>query len=240
MESYRYLCTGLTLDLPAENPTRDTTAAENFRLKCRTGGHTGQTSGVEGIEKHVQANLVILPKQYAFDFLLFCLRNPKACPLLDVTDPGSAIPKTVAPGADLRTDLPKYRVWRHGKLVEEVTDISHIWRDDLVCFLLGCSFSWEDLLTQNGLPPRHIEMETQNRARAQAEGKGTHVARTVPMYETNVPNVPSGPFAGNLVVSMRPYLPEDIPRVSEITSRFPSSHGAPIAPKTHTHTHSHE
>src|SRR5215211_5632018 len=113
----------------------------NIRELCREGAHTGPTPGLA--LGYVQANLVILPKDIAFDFLLFCQRNPKPCPVLGVTDPGDAEPKLVAPGADLRTDVPCYRVWRDGQLVEEPTDIRAYWRDDLVAFLIGCSFTFE-------------------------------------------------------------------------------------------------
>ncbi len=139
----------------------------------------------------MQANLVVLPKDWAFDFLLFCQRNPKPCPLLDVTEPGDPEPKFVARGSDLRTDLPAYRVWRNGELVEEPTDIAKHWRDDLVSFVIGCSFTFENALLAAGVPVRHIEQSV-----------------NVPMYRTNIACRPAGRFSGPMVVSMRPLTPE--------------------------------
>ncbi len=175
----------------------------------RSGGWTAPTAGL--CRGHVQANLVILPRDWAFEFLLFCQRNPKPCPVLDVTEPGDPEPRLVAPGADLRTDLPRYRVYREGKLTEEPTDIRHLWREDLVGFLLGCSFSFESALLEAGVPVRHIE-----------EGVN------VPMYVTNLPCVPAGRFSGPTVVSMRPIPAAQVPRAVLCTGRFPAVHGAPI------------
>lgn len=158
-----------------------------------------------------QANLAILKKEHAFDFLLFCQRNPKPCPVLDVTEPGSPIPQLVAPGADLRTDIAKYRIYRHGNLVEEVTDIVNYWEDDMVAFLIGCSFTFETALMNNGIPVRHIEVNC-----------------NVAMYKTNIPCIRAGKFAGPMVVSMRPIPEKDVVRAVQVTSRFPSVHGAPI------------
>jgi uncharacterized protein YcsI (UPF0317 family) len=160
---------------------------------------------------HLQANLVIVPKDLAFDFLLFCQRNPKPCPLLDVAEPGDPEPKRVAPGADLRTDLPCYRVWRNGEVVDEPTEISAYWRDDLVSFLIGCSFTFENALLRAGIPIRHIEMN-----------------RNVPMYRTNIACQPAGRFHGPLVVSMRPLTPAQTIEATRICGRFPKAHGAPI------------
>jgi uncharacterized protein YcsI (UPF0317 family) len=160
---------------------------------------------------YLQANLVVVPQSIAFDFLLFCQRNPKPCPLLEVTDPGSPEPSELAPGADLRTDLPRYRVYRRGELVEEPSDIRRWWRDDLVAFLIGCSFSFEEAMQRAGLPVRHID-----------EG------RNVPMYRTNIACKPAGIFRGPTVVSMRPLSPVHAIRSVEITARFTKAHGAPI------------
>src|SRR5438445_1371448 len=132
----------------------------------------------------VQANLVIVPKDLAFDFLLFCQRNPKPCPLLDVTEPGDPEPRLAAPGADIRTDLPRYGVYKNGQLADEPTDLTDYWRDDLVGFLIGCSFTFESALIQAGLPVRHIE-----------------AGINVPMYRTNIPCKPAGIFQGPMVVS---------------------------------------
>src|SRR5207237_963733 len=127
------------------------------RAACRAGAHAGPTPGLA--LSYVQANLVILPKDWAFDFLLFCQRNPKPCPVLDVTEPGDPEAKFVAPGSDLRADLPAYGVWKGGELVEEPTDITRHWRADLVSFVIGCSFTFENALLAAGVSVRHIEQD---------------------------------------------------------------------------------
>ncbi|MHB0870543.1 MAG: D-glutamate cyclase family protein, partial [Chloroflexota bacterium] len=149
------------------------------------------TAGI--CQGYVQANLVILPKTLAFDFLLFCYRNPKPCPVLDVTEPGSPHALVTAPEADLRTDVPRYRVYRHGQLVEEPTHLLNHWRDDLVTFVLGCSFTFERPLLANGIPVRHID-----------EGV------LVPVYITSIECAPAGMFHGPLVVTMRPIPHEQV------------------------------
>jgi uncharacterized protein YcsI (UPF0317 family) len=175
----------------------------------RRGEFRSTTSGI--CQGYAQANLVVLPKSSAFEFLLFCQRNPKPCPILDVTEPGSPHPMIAAPEADLRTDIPGYRVYREGRLVDQPTDISSYWRDDLVAFLLGCSFTFERALLANDIPVRHIE-----------EGV------TVPMYITNRECAPAGPFYGPMVVSMRPIPSSQVVRAVQVTSRFPAVHGAPV------------
>jgi len=160
----------------------------DVRRRARSGELTGPTPGLA--LGYVQANLVVVPRDLAFDFLLFCRRNPRPCPLLDVTDPGSAEPAAVAPGADLRTDLPRYRVYRYGELIEEPTDLRAWWRDDLVAFLLGCSFTFESALLQSSVPIRHLELRC-----------------NVPMYRSNIMCKPAGIFRGPMVVSMRPITP---------------------------------
>lgn len=182
---------------------------EQVRAACRSGEWNGQTSGLAA--GFAQANLVVLPQADAFDFLLFCRRNPKPCPLLDVTDPGSPIPQSVAPDADLRTDLPRYRIWENGELAAEPIDIRDHWRDDFVSFVIGCSFTFEAALMRAGVPVRHIELGT-----------------NVPMFRTNIPCVPAGRFHGPMVVSMRPLSPSDAIRAVQITSRYPGVHGAPV------------
>jgi uncharacterized protein YcsI (UPF0317 family) len=184
------------------------TGAE-VRAACRSGAFTGPTPGLA--MGFVQANLVILPRDWAWDFLLFCQRNPKPCPLLDVTEPGDPEPRFIAPGADLRTDLPAYRVWENGTLVEEPADITRFWRSDLVSFLVGCSFTFENALLASGVPVRHIE-----------EG------RNVPMYRTNIACREAGRFRGPMVVSMRPLTPAHTVSATRICSRFPRAHGAPV------------
>ena len=180
-----------------------------MRELIRRGEWTGQTSGL--CPGYAQANLVVLPAEYAYDFLLFAQRNPKACPLLEVTDTGSRLLKEIAPGADIATDIPRYRVYRDGVLAEELTDVSDLWREDLVSFLIGCSFSFEGDLLAADVPVRQIE-----------EGKN------VPMYDTDVPCAPAGIFHGNLVVSMRPIPCELVPKAVQITAGMPRVHGAPV------------
>ncbi len=179
------------------------------RAMIRTGEITRQTSGM--CDGYAQANLAILPKDLAFDFLLFTQRNKKPCPVLDVTEAGSPVPRLTAPGADIRTDIPRYRIYRKGELTDEVTDISSFWRDDLVAFLLGCSFSFEAPMIEAGLEVRHITDH-----------------HNVPMYKTNIECVPAGVFHGPMVVSMRPMKPADAIRAVQITTRMPFVHGAPI------------
>jgi uncharacterized protein YcsI (UPF0317 family) len=181
---------------------------KELRALCRAGEFAGPTSGVA--QGYVQANMMIVPREYAFDFLLFCQRNPKPCPLVEVLEPGQAMPRC-APGADVRTDLPGYRVYENGQLAREVTDVSSYWRDDLVTFLIGCSFSFERALIDGGIPLRHVD-------------QGINVA----MYKTNIPCLPSGRFEGNMVVSMRPIKSRDIARAVEISGKFPQVHGAPL------------
>ena len=157
-----------------------------------------------------QANMVMLPQEWAFDMLLFGQRNPQPVPLLDVTDPGAA-GTVLAPGADLRTDLPRYRVWRDGRLVDEPTDVTDVWRDDLVTFLIGCSFSFETALMDAGVPVRNIEQ-----------------GRNVSMYRTNIDCRPAGRLSGPLVVSMRPIPAGDVVTAVQVTGRMPEVHGAPV------------
>jgi uncharacterized protein YcsI (UPF0317 family) len=159
----------------------------------------------------VQGNLVILPSVYADSFLRFCLANPKPCPLLTVGEPGEPTLPTVGQDIDIRTDVPRYRVFRDGRLDGEPTDILDLWQNDFVSFVLGCSFTFDWALRASGLELRHVRLR-----------------RNVPMYRTNVPLVPAGPFSGPLVVSMRPFRPADAIRAIQISSRFPSTHGAPV------------
>jgi len=180
-----------------------------LRLRFRAGDLVGPTAGLAA--GFVQANLVILPRALAFDFLVFCQRNPKPCPLLEVVDAGGVEPRLMAPGADLRTDLPKYRVFRDGQLVSEPADVRDEWRDDLVSFLIGCSFTFESALVEAGLPVRHVEQ-----------------CSNVPMYITSIPTTPAGVFHGPMVVSMRPIPASQVVRAVQVTSRFPAVHGAPV------------
>ncbi|MGW1915009.1 putative hydro-lyase [Streptomyces sp. NPDC002076] len=171
-------------------------------------GLAGPTAGVAA--GHTQANLISVPADWAYDMLLFCQRNPKPCPVLDVTDAGSTS-TVLAEGADLRTDVPRYRVWKDGELVEEPTDVRAHWRDDLVSFLLGCSFTFEWALARAGVPIRHVEQ-----------------GRNVPMYVTTRACRPAGRLRGPMVVSMRPVPPEHIRAAIRESSLLPAVHGGPV------------
>ncbi|MGJ7493484.1 putative hydro-lyase [Variovorax sp. RT4R15] len=179
------------------------------RQMIRKGDWTAHTSGAA--QAYVQGNVVILPEAFANDFLRYCQRNPKPCPLLAVSEPGQPLLPTLGRDIDIRTDVPRYRVWREGTLVEQPTDITGLWRDDLVTFVIGCSFSFEQALLEAGLPLRHV-----------AEG------RNVAMYRSNIATEAAGPFSGPMVVSMRPLRAPDAIRAIQITSRFPAVHGAPV------------
>jgi uncharacterized protein YcsI (UPF0317 family) len=179
-----------------------------LRALFRSGSLDTPTSGLAA--GYVQANLVILPAVFAFDFLLFCLRNPKPCPLIEVLEAGRTEP-AVARGADIRTDLPRYRVWEDGELAGEPSDIAALWRDDLVTFLLGCSFSFEAALLAAQVPVRHIE-------------DGCNV----PMFRTDRPCVQAGRFHGPMVVSMRPIPASLVEKATEISRGMPEAHGAPV------------
>lgn len=182
---------------------------QEVRALIREGKVDAPTTGM--CNGYAQANMAILPKDLAFDFLLFTQRNRKPCPLIDVTEAGSPVPRLCAPNADLRYDIPRYRIYRKGELVDEVTDIAKYWQDDLVAFLLGCSFSFEGPMLEDGLEIRHITDH-----------------HNVPMYKTNIDCVPAGVFHGPLVVSMRPMKPADAIRAVQITTRMPFVHGAPV------------
>ncbi|MFI5014010.1 MAG: putative hydro-lyase [Hyphomicrobiales bacterium] len=194
---------------PSPSRKYDLKSPRGVRLAARSGALDGPTAGLA--PGFVQGNLAILPADIAHDFLRFCQLNPKPCPVIGVSEVGD--PKLPLLGADLdiRTDFPRYRVWKDGALVDEPTDVSSWWRADLVAFVLGCSMSFEDALLEEGLRIRHIE-------------RGT----TVPMFRTNIACSPAGAFAGPMVVSMRPFRPADAIRAIQITTRFPAVHGAPV------------
>lgn len=198
-----------------ENPIPSSNAAALLtgiaaREAIRSGQWRAPTAGLA--PGFVQANLAVLPKEYAFDFLRFCFRNPKPCPVLDMTEPGSPFPASEwTKEGDLRTDLPKYRVYRDGALESEPTDLLSIWREDFVGFLIGCSFTFEQALLAEGIPVRHIECGC-----------------NVPMYLTNIECKPAGIFHGPMVVSMRPIPARLVSRAVTITARFAAVHGAPV------------
>lgn len=182
---------------------------QEVRRAIRRGDHSGHTGSLA--PGFVQANLAILPIAYADEFALFCQRNPKPCPLLGMSDPGSPHLPELADDLDIRTDVSSYRVFRDGEMVEDVTDISALWRDDFVVFALGCSFSFEQPMIDAGLHLRHW-----------------HDASIVPMYLSNIECAPAGRFKGKMVVSMRPFTPADVVKAVQITSRYPRVHGAPV------------
>jgi uncharacterized protein YcsI (UPF0317 family) len=200
---------GLNPATPASTGIGGASTPAQVRAAARAGAWTSHTSGLA--ERHVQGNVVILPRADADDFLRYCQRNPKPCPLLAVGEPGDPTLASLGADIDIRSDLPRYRVWRDGQVVDEPTDIGALWRDDFVTFVLGCSFSFDQALLDEGLRLRHVD-----------EG------RNVAMYRTHIATEPAGPFGGPLVVTMRPLGAAAAIRAVQITSRFPAVHGAPV------------
>ena len=187
-----------------------TSSAAEVRAAIRDGSYDGHTAGLAAGK--LQCNLAILPERFALDFLRFCQRNPKPCPIVGVSDNGDPYLPTLGHDIDIRRDVSKYRVFRDGALSEEVTDIFDVWSDDLVTVALGCSFTFENALLRNGIPVRHIE-----------------TGKNVPMYRSNIDLVPAGKFSGKMVVTMRPIPESQVAQATQISSRFPQAHGAPIA-----------
>jgi uncharacterized protein YcsI (UPF0317 family) len=185
-------------------------SGRDVRAAARSGQWRRATHGLA--RGYVQANMAIVPKRYAFDFMLFCQRNPKPCPVIDVTDPGDPEARFAAPGSDVRIDLPGYRVFRDGKLVAEVSEITNYWRADSVAFLLGCSNSMDDVLIEARIPQRHLESE---------DGR-------ISVYASNIMCAPAGIFRGPVVVTMRPIPQSRLVDAISITARYPMAHGAPV------------
>ncbi len=181
-----------------------------IRKHIRDGQYDGCTSGLASGK--LQCNLVILPEIYALDFVRFCQRNPKPCPIVGISETGDPMLPTLGKDIDIRTDVPRYRVFRNGEFLQEITDISDLWSDDFVTVALGCSFTFENALLQANIPVRHIEMH-----------------RNVPMYRTNINLISAGPFNGEMVVSMRPFPEDKIKDVVNISKQYPYAHGKPIA-----------
>ena len=181
----------------------------DVRSKIRLGSYRGHTSGLAS--GFLQANLVILDQSHAPHFMEFCQRNPKACPLVDITDTGSPYMRNLGTDIDIRTDVPSYYVYRRGLLSETVTDIYTLWNDQMVGFALGCSFTFEHALIRAGVPVWHMEND-----------------RTVPMFKTNIETIKAGPFAGPMVVSMRPIPSKKLEMVFSISQNFPFAHGTPV------------
>ena len=184
-------------------------SAQQVRAAIRTGSYGGHTSGLAAGK--LQCNLAILPERFALDFLRFCQRNPKPCPVVGVSDSGNPFLPTLGSDIDIRSDVSKYRVFKDGALTDEVDDINALWADDFVTVALGCSFTFENALARNGIPVRHME-----------------TGRNVPMYRSNIDLIPAGPFAGKMVVTMRPIPAHQVDQAREISARYPQAHGAPI------------
>ena len=180
-----------------------------LRQRIRDNAYTGSTSGLA--KGYLQANLVILPAEWANDFLLFCQRNPVACPLIGMTEPGEKHLAEIGLDIDISRDVPEYHVFFDGQFEHAASDLTQQWRDDLVTFVLGCSFSFEEAMLQTGLRVRNIDQQC-----------------NVSMYDTNIACQPAGRFQGNMVVSMRPFTPADAIRAIQVTTRFPKAHGAPV------------
>ncbi|WP_035425743.1 putative hydro-lyase [Halalkalibacterium ligniniphilum] len=181
---------------------------KELRQLIRDGSFNKNTSGA--CDDFVQANLAIVPKEYAFDFFLYTYRNPKPCPVIDILEAGE-VESRLAKGSDVRTDIPLYHVFKDGGLVEKKSSITDIWQDDFVTFLIGCSFTFESQLVKNGIRLRHIDCN-----------------KNVAMYKTNIETTPAGPFKGPLVVSMRPIKNKDLDLAKAITEKFPNMHGGPV------------
>lgn len=182
---------------------------DRVRHHIRAGKYTRHTAGLgAGL---LQGNIAILPSQYALDFFRFCQRNPQPCPIVGVSDTGISSLKTLGDDIDIITDVPQYNIYQEGMLTDQVTDLTRYWQDDLVTFVLGCSFSFEEALAAEGIPLRHIDEN-----------------KTVPMYRTNISTTSAGPFKGEFVVSMRPMSIEKAIRACDITARFPQAHGKPV------------
>jgi len=179
------------------------------RNLARAGAFIGQTAGQA--PDHLQANVVILPAAHAQDFLLFCMNNPKPCPLIGLSRPGETGIASLGADIDIRKDIPRYRIYHDGSLAQHVNDITQLWSSDLVTFVLGCSFTFEEALIRAGFGVRHIEQ-----------------GRNVPMFKTNIQTIPGGIFSGPLVVTMRPYASDQIPDIFDLCAKYPHAHGTPV------------
>ena len=190
------------------NSLRDL-SVRDIRQSIRSGAYSGHTAGLAS--GYLQANLAILPAEHALDFMRFCQRNPKPCPLVGVSETGDPMLSTLGADIDIRTDVPAYNIYRNGELDESVTDISDLWRDDFVAFALGCSFTFEHALVRAGIPLWHFQEN-----------------KTVPMYRSNIATCDAGPFGGETVVTMRALHPDKVDEAHAISRRYPLAHGAPV------------
>jgi uncharacterized protein YcsI (UPF0317 family) len=190
-------------------PETSQTAAADVRRTARHGEYRDQTCGIA--PGYVQANIAIVPAAQAGLFAEYCALNSKACPVLAVSEPGDPSLPALGSDIDIRHDLPRYRIYRDGSLAGEAEDVADLWRDDLVTFAIGCSFTFEHALSEAGLELRHVRM-----------------GRNVAMYRTTIQTTPVGPFGGPMVVTMRPFVDADVPRAVAISGRFAQMHGAPV------------
>ena len=200
------------IDGIVDNPfSFDIGSAEPARLRrvFRSGAFRGTTGGMA--DGYTQGNLVILPISHALDFARYCQRNPQPCPLVGVSDTGDPMMHTLGEDIDIRTDIPSYNIYRDGAFESAAAEVTDLWDEGSVAFVLGCSFSFEEALQQARIPLRHLEIN-----------------RVVPMYKTSIETVRAGPFGGGMVVSMRPMSPAQAIRASAITARFPHTHGMPV------------
>lgn len=182
---------------------------DRLRSAIRTAQYRGHTAGLAA--GFLQANIIILPEQYALDFMRYCQRNPKPCPLVGVSETGIPSMPTLGNDIDIRSDVSCYNIYRHGELVETVSDITHYWKDDLVAFALGCSFTFEDALVRAGIPIWHIKNN-----------------KTVPMYRSNIDTCEAGPFGGKTVVTLRAIDADRVEEAVQISRRYPMAHGGPL------------
>jgi uncharacterized protein YcsI (UPF0317 family) len=180
------------------------TPSQQARLDIRKGRHAGSTRGLA--MGYVQCNLVVIRQELAYEFLLYCQRNQRACPVLEVTDPGDPEPRILAPGADLRTDLPRYAVYREGRREPDVSDLEALWEADFVAFLIGSGITFDAALERAGVP----------------------TTRDRWVVRSQIPTTPAGRFHGPMVVTMRWLTPAQAVTAVQVTSRFPFNHGAPI------------
>ena len=182
---------------------------KTVRGAIRSGAYQDHTAGLA--TDYLQANLVIVEDVHALDFVRYCLRNPKPCPIVGVGDTGNPMMTTLGQDIDVRTDVPSYNIYRYGQFIESCSDIRHLWQNNLVAFALGCSFTFEHAILRAGFPLWHVENN-----------------RTVPMFKTTFDTVKAGPFSGPMVVSMRAIEANRIDEVKAISAQFPLAHGAPV------------
>lgn len=197
--------------MPSDKSQRDLAKLDVHELRelIRCGAYDRHTAGLAA--GRLQCNVAILPKIHAADFILFCARNPKPCPIVGMGEAGQPYIKTLGAGIDIRSDIPRYRLFKDGVCVEEVTDITHYWQDDLVTVALGCSFTFENALMDAGIAIKHIDLD-----------------QTVPMFRSNIALDPVGSFHGEMVVTMRPIPDDRIDDAYAISGKYPQAHGAPI------------